>query len=65
MVKSIDLVGVSELGWEDAALKALEEAAKTVRHIERLDVVEYYALVEDQKIKEYRARVRLHFRVER
>ena len=65
VIKSIDLVGVSSESWRDAANAALEEAAKTLRGIEGMEVLETSAVVEGDKIKEYHTHVRVRFRLER
>ena len=46
VIKTIDLVGVSTESWRDAASQALAEAAKTLRGIEGMDVLETSATVE-------------------
>jgi dodecin len=65
VIKTIDLVGVSTESWRDAANKALEEAAKTLRGIEGFDVLETSATVSDNQIAEYHTHIRIHFRLER
>lgn len=65
VIKTIDLVGVSSVSWDDAATKALSEASKTIRGIESMDVLETTAVVEDGKVAEYHTHVRLSFRIER
>ncbi len=65
VIKSIDLVGVSGESWRDAANAALDEAAKTLRGIEGMEVLETSAVVEGDKIKEYHTHVRIRFRLER
>jgi hypothetical protein len=65
VIKSIDLVGVSSESWRDAANAALQEAAKTLRGIEGMEVLETSAVVEGDKIKEYHTHVRVRFRLER
>lgn len=65
VIKSIDLVGVSSESWRDAANAALQEAAKTLRGIEGMEVLETSAIVEGDKIKEYHTHVRIRFRLER
>ena len=39
VIKTIELVGVSDRSWRDAAQQALSEAAKTIRQIEGMDVI--------------------------
>ncbi|HEV8563984.1 MAG TPA: dodecin family protein [Actinomycetota bacterium] len=65
VIKTIDLVGVSEESWRDAAHQALAEAAKTIRGIEGMDVLETSAKVENGQITEYQTHVRILFRIER
>ena len=65
VIKTIDLVGVSTESWRDAAAQALAEAAKTLRGIEGLEILETSATVEGEKIKEYHTHVRIRFRLER
>lgn len=65
VIKTIDLVGVSSQGWRQAAQEALAEAAKTVRGIESMDVVETSCTVVNNEISEYQTHVRIKFRIER
>ncbi|HVL80981.1 MAG TPA: dodecin family protein [Actinomycetota bacterium] len=65
VIKSIDLVGVSEDSWEDAARQALAEAAKTIRNITEMEVLHWTAVIDAGRIKEYHAHMRLNFRLER
>ncbi len=65
VIKTIDLVGVSSESWRDAANEALAEAAKTIRGITRMDVLDTSCNVSDGKIAEYLTHVRISFRVER
>jgi len=65
VIKTIDLVGVSGQSWRDAAESALAEASKTIRHIERMDILSTSAVVADGKISEYHTEIRLSFRIER
>lgn len=65
VVKTIDLVGVSSESWRHAAQEALAEAAKTLRGIEAIEVLETSCNVENNEIKEYLTHVRIKFRIER
>ncbi len=65
VIKTIDLVGVSSDSWRDAAHQALAEAAKTIRGIEGMDILETSAKVDGGKISEYQTHVRIKFRIER
>ena len=65
VIKTIDLVGVSDQSWRDAAQQALAEAAKTIRGIEGMDILETSAKVENGQIAEYHTHVSIRFRIER
>lgn len=64
VIKTIELVGVSTENWADAANRALAEAAKTLRGIEGLEVLDQSAVVRDNSIAEYQATCRIRFRLE-
>ena len=65
VIKTIDLVGVSTQSWNDAAKQALQEAAKTIRAIEGMDILETSAVIENNEISEYQTHVQIRFRLER
>ncbi len=65
VIKTIDLVGVSTESWQDAAVKALTEAGKTLRGIQGFDVLETSAVVDGAEISEFHTHVRIRFRIER
>jgi flavin-binding protein dodecin len=65
VVKIVELVGSSPDGWKEATEDALKEAAKTIRNIKSIHVKRCTAKVENNKIVEYRAVVRLAFVVKR
>lgn len=65
VIKTIDLVGVSESSWRDAAQQALAEASRTIRGITGMDVLDTSCSVEDGAISEYLTHVRIKFRIER
>ena len=65
VIKTIDLVGVSPESWRDAANQALDEAAKTIRGITGMEVLDTSCSVSDGKISEYLTHVRIKFRIER
>ncbi len=65
VVKIIELVGSSPKNWEEAVKSALAEAAKTVKNIKSINVKRCNAKVENNKIVEYRAVVKIAFIVQR
>lgn len=64
VMNTIELTGVSADGWGDAAREALAEASKTIRRINKLDVISSAAVVEDGVIVEYHTEVRIFFEIE-
>jgi flavin-binding protein dodecin len=64
VINTIELEGVSDRSWGDAAREALREAARTIRQINRLEVLGTSTRIEDGRIAEYRTQVRLYFQVE-
>ena len=65
IAKVIRIVGSSPESFAKAADAAVQEAAKTVRGITGADVVTMSAIVEDDRITEYRTTVDIAFGVER
>jgi flavin-binding protein dodecin len=65
VAKVVELIGSSPDGWEEAAANAVEAAAHTIRNIKGIDVERWTAKVENSKIVEYRAVVKIAFIVER
>ncbi len=64
VVKVVELLAESGESWEDAARQAVAEAAKTVRGIRSVYISEFQATVENDKVKSYRANVKLSFVLE-
>lgn len=64
VINTIELEGVSTESWGEAARQALKEAGKTIRGINRLEVLSTSTRVQDARIVEYRTEVRLYFTVE-
>jgi flavin-binding protein dodecin len=65
VVKIIELIGSSPNSWEEATKNALAEAAKTIKNIKSIYVKRCNAKVENNKIVEYRAVVKIAFVVQR
>ena len=62
--KVITLVGTSTESWEKAAASAVETAAKSLRDLRIAEVEEMDLQIENGKITNYRARVRVSFKYE-
>lgn len=59
-----EMVGSSPTSWSEAAQNAVTTAARTVRNIQRVDVVHQSARVKDGRIVEYRVELKIHFEYE-
>jgi hypothetical protein len=64
VLKVIEVLSSSEKSWEDAAQKAVEQAAKSLKHIRSVYVQDQSATVKDGKITEYRVTLKLSFEIE-
>ena len=62
--KIIELVGTSDVSWEDAAKNAVETAGKTLRDLRVAEVKELDMKIEGGKVVAYRARLNLSFKYE-
>ncbi|MCJ7608959.1 dodecin family protein [Candidatus Bathyarchaeota archaeon] len=62
--KVVELIGSSKESFEGAVENAVDEAAKTIRGIREVWVQDLKAAVENGKITEYRAGVKVTFLVE-
>jgi len=60
--KVVELVGVSDSSWEDAAKRAVETASKSLRDLRIAEISKLDMKVEDGKVVAYRARVNLSFK---
>ncbi len=59
-----ELVGTSTRSWEDAAKRAIETAAKSLRELRVAEVSDLDVTVENGKVKACRAKVKLSFKYE-
>ena len=62
--KLVEVIGTSTKSWEDAANKAVETAAKSLRDLRIAEVVKMDMKVDNGKVSEYRTRVLLSFKYE-
>jgi flavin-binding protein dodecin len=65
VAKVITLIGSSPESFAKAAEAAVQEAAKTLRGISGADVVSMSAVVENERITEFRTTVNIAFGIER
>jgi flavin-binding protein dodecin len=59
-----EIIGTSTRSWEDAAKRAIETAAKSLRDLRVAEVSDLDVTVENGKVKAYRAKVKLSFKFE-
>ena len=57
-----DIIGTSKVSWEDAARRAVELAAKSLRDLRIAEVSKLDMKIEGGKVVAYRARVSLSFK---
>ena len=62
--KTLELVGTSTTGSDDAIRRAIETAAKSVRHIDWFEVVETRGHVVDGKVAHFQVTLKVGFRIE-
>ena len=62
--KIIELVGTSTDSWEKAASAAVSKASKSLRDLRVAEVSELDMVLENGKVKQYRAKVKVSFKYE-
>ena len=60
----VDVVGVSEISWEDAGKQAVKTASKSLRDLRVAEVIKTDMKVENGKVTAFRTRVSLSFKYE-
>jgi flavin-binding protein dodecin len=63
--KFIELVGTSPESWEKAATAAINVASQTLRDLRIAEITMLDLVIEEGKVTQYRAKVKLSFKVER
>jgi len=62
--KVIELIGTSEVSWEDAAKNAIDTASKTLKNLRIAEIKDLDLKLDNGKVVAYRARVSLSFKYE-
>ncbi len=62
--KLIEIVGTSPDSWEKAAAAAVERASKSLRDLRVAEVLQLDLALEEGKIKQYRAKLKVSFKFE-
>ena len=60
----IELVGSSRSGWEEAAQNAIATASSRLTNVRIAEIAELDVKIEGGRIAEYRAKIRISFKVE-
>ena len=62
--KKIEIVGTSLVSYAEATRSAVEEAAKSVRHMSWFEVVDQRGRITDGKVAEFQVTLRIGFKIE-
>ncbi len=62
--KKIEVVGTSPLSFAEAVKAGVEEAGKSVRHMDWFEVVEERGRIKDGKVVEFQVTIRIGFKIE-
>ena len=60
--KVIELVGTSDVSWEEAVKSAVETASKSLKNLRVAEINKLDVTIENGKVVVYRARVSLSFK---
>lgn len=63
VMKVIEVLANSEKSWEDATIKAVKHATKSVKHIKSAFVQSQSVVVNDNEVAEFRVNVKITFEV--
>ena len=61
VIKVVEIIGISPKSFDDAVNQAVKKASKTIKGITGVEVVKHSAKVENGKIVQYKADVKLAF----
>ena len=64
ILKVLELMASSTKSWEDAAQQAVNEASQTLKNIRSLYIQDHSAVVNNNKIVEYRITAKVSFEIE-
>lgn len=62
--KSLELVGTSPQGFDEAVRAAVKRAGESMRDLEWMEVVEQRGYIKGGEINEYQVKVRVWFKLE-
>ncbi len=62
--KKVEIVGTSPVSFAEAVKSAVEEAGRTIRHMDWFEVVEERGRIHDGKVAEFQVTIRIGFKLE-
>ena len=60
--KIVEVVGVSEVSWEDAGRQAVKTASKSLRDLRIAEVTKLDVIIDNGKVTQFRTRLSLSFK---
>lgn len=63
VIKVLEIMSDSPKSWEDATVKGIEKASKTVSNIKSANVQNQSVTVADNQVKTYRVNLKISFEV--
>jgi len=63
--KLVEIVGTSTNSFYEAVKNAVEEASKTIRHMDWFEVVEQRGRIGEGKVQEFQVTLKVGFKIER
>ena len=62
--KKIEIIGISPVSFEDAVNKAVEKASSSLHGLAWFDVMEQHGRIENGKVAEYQAVIKVAFKLD-
>jgi flavin-binding protein dodecin len=63
--KVVEIVGTSPTSFAEAVRSAVEEASKTLRHLDWFEVTEQRGRIVEGKVQEFQVSMKVGFKIER
>ena len=61
VLKAVEILGNSQVSWEDAVDQVIKESSKTIKNIKSVYIQDMQAVVKDNKVSEYRINAKVTF----
>ena len=63
--KIVELVGTSDVSWEEATSIAIETASESIKDLRIAEITKLDVTIQDGKVKSYRARLNVSFKYQK